>query len=129
MNTHADCQLCSPGRTIRDENELCWFLQEPQAVLKGSGLIVPKRHCRDAFELTPAEWSATYDLLVLVRARLQRELEPHGFNLGWNCGATAGQEIFHAHLHVIPRFSDEPLAGKGIRHWLKQPDTLRPSLL
>jgi diadenosine tetraphosphate (Ap4A) HIT family hydrolase len=29
------------------------------------------------------------------------------------------------HLHVIPRFADEPLAGKGIRHWIKQPANRR----
>ena len=40
--------------------------------------------------------------------------------MGWNCGAVAGQTVFHAHLHVIPRYAGEPYAGKGIRHWLKQ---------
>jgi histidine triad (HIT) family protein len=42
-------------------------------------------------------------------------------DVGWNCG----KETFHAHLHVIPRFEDEPLAGKSIRHWLKQTDKRR----
>lgn len=40
-----------------------------------------------------------------------------------------GQSIHHAHLHVVPRFRDEPLAGKGIRPWLKSEANLRPSLL
>ena len=44
---------------------------------------------------------------------------PDGYNVGWNCGATGGQEVFHAHLHVLPRFVQEPLAGKGIRAFLK----------
>jgi ligand-binding SRPBCC domain-containing protein len=38
------------------------------------------------------------------------------------------QEVFHAHLHVIPRYVDEPLAGKGIRYWLKQPDNIRSDI-
>jgi hypothetical protein len=33
--------------------------------------------------------------------------------------------VFHAHLHVIPRFADEPLAGRGIRYALKQPTNRR----
>ena len=38
---------------------------------------------------------------------------------GWNSGAVAGQQVFHAHLHVIPGFAQEPLAGLGIRAHLK----------
>ncbi|MEE8583517.1 MAG: HIT domain-containing protein [Acidobacteriota bacterium] len=45
---------------------------------------------------------------------------PQAYNVGWNAGPIAGQDIAHAHLHVIPRFSDEPMAG--IRFWLKQPN-------
>ncbi|MFN2225152.1 MAG: HIT family protein, partial [Anaerolineae bacterium] len=59
------------------------------------------------------------------RALLEAEYAPQGYNLGWNSGAVAGQEVFHAHLHVIPRFADEPLAGRGIRYWLKQPENRR----
>lgn len=55
-----------------------------------------------------------------------RELRPDGFNVGWNCFAAGGQSIPHAHLHVIPRFRDEPFAGKGIRHWLKSEANRRP---
>jgi diadenosine tetraphosphate (Ap4A) HIT family hydrolase len=36
-----------------------------------------------------------------------------------------GIEDYYAHLHVIPRYADEPLAGKGIRYWLKQPANKR----
>ena len=46
-------------------------------------------------------------------------LAPDGSNVGWNCGRVGGQEVFHAHLHVIPRFRQEPLAGHGIRSHLK----------
>ena len=61
-----------------------------------------------------------------MTAAIDRALVPTGYNVGWNCGSEAGQEVFHAHLHVIPRFADEPLAGKGIRHWLKQEENRRP---
>ena len=53
---------------------------------------------------------------------------PDGYNIGWNCNTIGGQHIMHAHLHVIPRFNDEPYAGKGIRHWLKSIENKRNSI-
>ena len=117
------CPFCFPIHNREEivlENELCFFLQQPQPVLIGSGLIIPKAHCDTVFDLTSAEWQATFDLLRQVKEFLDREYCPQGYNVGWNCGQIGGQEIFHTHLHVIPRYADEPLAGKGIRYWLKQ---------
>ncbi|MCY3737300.1 MAG: HIT family protein [Gemmatimonadaceae bacterium] len=45
--------------------------------------------------------------------RVDARLNPQGYNLGWNCGAVAGQTVFHAHLHVIPRFAAEPHAARA----------------
>ena len=56
---------------------------------------------------------------------LDEQYGPAGYNVGWNNGAVAGQSVFHAHMHVIPRFADEPFAGRGIRYWLKQEDNRR----
>ena len=117
-----DCPFCLPK--VEEEsvlqNEYCRFLQREEPILMGSGLIIPKRHCRTAFDLNTEEWRATYDLLQEVKKLLDEKYRPNGYNLGWNCETIAGQEIFHAHLHVIPRYADEPLAGRGIRYWLKQ---------
>ena len=107
------------------ENEHCQFLQEPQEVLIGSGIIIPKEHRETVFDLTEDEWTATFSLLKQVKELLNAEYEPQGYNIGWNSGSVAGQEVFHAHLHVIPRYADEPLSGKGIRYWLKQPANKR----
>lgn len=123
------CPLCNldldPEQRITLENDYGLFVQKPQAVLEGSGLIIPKRHCETVFELTKKEWEATYELLQEVKKYLEKHFQPEGYNIGWNCGSVAGQEIFHTHLHIIPRFKDEPLAGKGIRYWLKQPSNWR----
>lgn len=126
-----DCPFCQleliPEQRVVLANDTCLFLQTPQEVLVGSGLIVPKAHRVTVFDLTPDEWRGTFDLLKRAKALLDDEYSPDGYNIGWNCGSVAGQHVFHAHLHVIPRFADEPLAGKGIRHWLKQPENRRPS--
>lgn len=105
-----------------------FIVQKPQPVLVGSGLIIPKAHKETVFDLNPAEWKATYDLLQQAKEFLDKEYKPQGYNVGWNCGQVGGQEVFHAHLHVIPRYEDEPLAGEGIRHWIKQPSNSRSSI-
>ena len=123
------CPFCDIESNTRQvivlENDLCYFLQEPQKVLIGSGLIIPKAHRETVFDLKPEEWTSTFSLLLEVKNIIDNEYKPDGYNIGWNNGVVAGQEIFHVHLHVIPRFKDEPLANKGIRYWLKQPNNKR----
>ncbi|MFW6135913.1 MAG: HIT family protein [Chloroflexota bacterium] len=123
------CPFCHPEENERArvvlENEHCQFLRELQEVLMGSGVIVPKAHRERVFDLTENEWEATFALLREAKQLLDAEYGPQGYNVGWNSGRVAGQEIFHAHLHVIPRYAEERLAGKGIRYWLKQPANRR----
>ena len=121
-----DCSLCS-WQDDPDQHRLCGtdsvlFLQNTrlQGSLLGSGIIIPTRHADTVFDLTPGEVQATFSLLVEVKIRPDREFNPDGYTVGWNCGAVGGQEIMHAHLHVIPRFRQEPHAGRGLRSWLKQ---------
>jgi diadenosine tetraphosphate (Ap4A) HIT family hydrolase len=52
---------------------------------------------------------------------MDERYHPDGYNVGWNCGTVGGQIDMHAHMHVIPRFRQEPYAGRGIRYWMKQP--------
>ena len=131
----ADCEFCDIeafrrfGSPIFIENELCLFgNSNADPVLRGSGIIVPKSHRRTVFDLTPAEASATFELLNRAKAALDEMYAPDGYNVGWNSEAVAGQGVFHAHLHVVPRFADEPYAGRGIRWWLKQPENRRPGV-
>jgi diadenosine tetraphosphate (Ap4A) HIT family hydrolase len=117
------CPFCPPALSVTKvvlENTHCLFLRQTDPVLEGSGIIIPRQHRETVFDLTEDEWQATFDLLQRARAWIEEKYAPEGYNLGWNCGQVGGQEVFHAHLHVIPRFRDEPLAGKGIRYWLKQ---------
>ncbi len=123
-----DCPFCEhlANRTeIVIENDLCVFLQREEPVLIGSGLIIPRVHRETVFDLTHAEWNAVYERIHKAKGLLDHTYHPDGYNLGWNCGAIGGQDVFHAHLHIIPRYKDEPLAGKGIRYWLKQDSNKR----
>lgn len=116
------CPITDPETEIVLERDLVLFARNPkyQGALKHSGVIIPKAHRPTAFDLTEQEWLATFDLLRDVKVWLDGTVSPAGYNLGWNCGPVAGQEVMHGHLHVIPRFTQEPLAGKaGIRTLLK----------
>jgi len=119
-----DCPYCSRRATdqlVDLSDDLVWFLQDPryQGALKHSGVIVPVAHRETVFDLTESEVAATFRLLRKVKAWMDAEFSPDGYNVGWNCGSVGGQGVFHAHLHVIPRFRQEPLAGHGIRSHLK----------
>jgi len=124
------CPFCEPqvsGQALVEKDEQCMFIDLQHEILAGSGIIVPRVHRETPFDLTEAEVASTFRLLRQVKVRLDSSLAPDGYNVGWNCGSCAGQEVSHAHLHVIPRFRDEPLAGKGIRYWLKQAANRRPA--
>ena len=98
-----------------------------QNVLPGSGAIVPLAHRSSPFELHKEEWEAVHDLLLAAKHVIDERWKPDGYTIGWNVGAAAGQEVLHAHLHVIPRFADEPCVGRGIRWAIKETINLRPN--
>ena len=123
-----DCPFCNIKKEeILFDNAFCLFLhQRNQDVLIGSGIIIPKKHRESVFDLTKEEWQASYEILQRAKIYLDETYRPDGYNVGWNIGRVGGQEVFHAHMHVIPRYANEPFAGKGIRYWLKQPENKRP---
>ena len=96
--------------------------------LIGSYVIIPKSQVGTPFELSDKEWLDTKQLLNLVKEYIDKTYKPDGYNIGWNVGEAGGQSVAHAHLHILPRYNDEPFAGKGIRHWLKKPENIRSSL-
>ena len=83
---------------------------------EGHCLIVPRRHEADFLALTSEEQAAIWALVPAVRRLIEERGLPHGYNIGINIGAAAGQTIGHAHLHVIPRYhADVPDPRGGIR--------------
>jgi histidine triad (HIT) family protein len=119
-----DCPYCpirDPKQKVVFESDLVLFLQDEryQGALRHSGVIIPIQHRETVFDLSDAEIAATFQLLARVKEWMERRFSPDGYNIGWNCGRIGGQDVFHAHMHVIPRFRQEPLAGKGIRALLK----------
>jgi len=133
MGTLNDCSFCDLdgfrrfGSPIFIENDLCLFTNlDDEKGLTGSGIIIPKAHRRTVFDLAPEEVAATFELLGQAKLQIDKRYRPDGYTIGWNCEAVSGQQVFHAHLHVVPRFADEPYAGRGLRWWLKQDENRRP---
>jgi diadenosine tetraphosphate (Ap4A) HIT family hydrolase/ADP-ribose pyrophosphatase YjhB (NUDIX family) len=114
--------------TVFFENDLCVCIEQPDPILVGSCVIIPKSHKETVFDLSYDEWKATKELIDKLKEYMDSKFKPDGYNVGWNCGEAGGQHgpFFHAHLHIIPRYSDEPFAGRGIRNWIKREDNMRP---
>jgi ATP adenylyltransferase len=96
------CQI-NPGRVVA-ENELCFAIRDGFPVTPLHTLIIPKRHIADYFELYQPELNAIHRMLEEQRADIMKQDEKvTGFNIGINAGRDAGQTVFHAHVHLIPR--------------------------
>jgi ATP adenylyltransferase len=118
---HRDCTclFCTlPEERIVSSNSLALAIRDGFPVTEGHTLIIPKRHVADYFGLFQPEINAINRLLAEQKEKLQKEdgmIE--GFNIGMNCGESAGQTIFHCHIHLIPRrVGDVENPRGGIRH-------------
>lgn len=100
----------------KNENDFAFSLRDNFPVSRGHTLIIPKRAVASIFELSAEELMACWALLKTEKNALQNELHPDGFNIGINDGAVAGQTIWHAHIHLIPRYQgDHPNPRGGVR--------------
>ena len=98
------CELPADKFEVADENELCLVLTDSYPVTEGHCLIVPRRHAATYFDMNADEVLAATQLLHRARERIQQQdAKVTGFNIGMNSGKSAGQSVFHAHIHLIPR--------------------------
>ncbi|HXF69208.1 MAG TPA: HIT family protein [Thermoflexus sp.] len=84
----------------------------------GHTLVIPKRHAATIFEIDEEDAAAVMRTTVRVARAIRAALAPEGLNLVQSNGRAAGQEIFHLHVHVIPRW-----VGDGLR--LARPPVVR----
>jgi histidine triad (HIT) family protein len=100
----------------------------PPDVLPGSGIAVPVIHRASAFDFTPDEWVALGDVLRQAKQAWDERLAPDGYGLYWTSFPRTDADVaaMHAHLHVVPRFDDEPRAHGGGRAGIKGAENRRP---
>jgi len=118
------CIFCAAARSRADR--AAWVVHRGRRVFcllnrypynNGHLMISPYRHVGALARLTRAEQAELLETASQMMARLQRALQPHGFNLGINLGRIAGAGIpGHLHLHVVPRWHGDtnfmPIIGQ-----------------
>ena len=113
------CVFCSAigSEAVVAKHKTVIALKDKNPVTRHHLLIVPIRHVADYFALTYEEKCHADILITICRKRITK-LDPSvtAFNIGINCGESAGQTIFHCHIHLIPRRDgDTPFPRGGVR--------------
>ena len=100
-----DCPFCEiPRSRVVSENRSAFLIYDGYPVTKLHSLVIPKRHVADIWDFTASETADCLELMRQQKDTIQTQDEAvQGFNVGINVGEAAGQTVFHAHIHLIPR--------------------------
>ncbi len=90
---------------VYEDDRVIAFL-DIRPLSKGHTLIIPKEHYENLLEI-PAELAKDLANAIKIVCEKLKRLGAEGFNIITNVNEVAGQEIMHAHIHVIPRYSGE----------------------
>jgi histidine triad (HIT) family protein len=109
-----DCLFCGivagtiPSETIDSDEKTVAFMDINPAT-RGHALVVPRVHSADLLDIEDEDLTATTLAARRLARRMKDVLDADGINLINACGAAAWQTVFHFHIHVVPRYEDDPL--------------------
>jgi histidine triad (HIT) family protein len=109
-----DCIFCKivagelPAWII-DEDERTIAFMDIAPATRGHALVIPRAHSADLLSIDPEDLSAVTRTAQRLAKHVKRQLGADGVNLLNACGQAAWQTVFHFHVHVIPRYKDDPL--------------------
>ena len=109
-----DCLFCGivagsiPSETIDSDERTVAFMDINPATA-GHALVVPRAHSADLLDIGDADLTAVILASQRLAKRMKDVLGADGINLINACGAAAWQTVFHFHIHVVPRYEDDPL--------------------
>ena len=109
-----DCLFCGivdgsiPSEMVDSDERTVAFMDINPATT-GHALVVPRVHSADLMEIGPEDLSATVLAAQRLARRAKEALDADGINLINACGAAASQTVFHFHIHVVPRYEDDPI--------------------
>jgi histidine triad (HIT) family protein len=109
-----DCIFCKiiagelPAQIV-DQDERTIAFMDINPATRGHALVVPRRHSRDLLEIDDDDLAATAVAARRLARRVHDRLDADGVNLLNSRGQAAWQTVFHFHMHVIPRYKDDPL--------------------
>jgi histidine triad (HIT) family protein len=114
MPPDPDCLFCKivagdiPGTKVAEDERTVAFMDINPAT-RGHLLVVPREHATDLLEIAPDDLAAVAAAGQRMARLVKERLGADGVNLLNSCGSAAWQTVFHFHLHVIPRYDDDPL--------------------
>jgi histidine triad (HIT) family protein len=109
-----DCIFCKivagdlPAQIV-DEDERTIAFMDIAPATRGHALVIPRAHVTDLLSVGSEDLSAVALACQRLAARARERLGADGVNLLNSCGRAAWQTVFHFHIHVIPRYDDDPL--------------------
>lgn len=115
----SSCPFCKPRSDSQfiTESAMVYSILDGFPVTNGHALVIPKKHIPNYFDLSVNRQQSIWIVVNRVKEIIQEIYKPEGFNVGFNVNEPAGQSIFHAHVHVIPRYEGDMDNPKGgVRH-------------
>ena len=110
----ADCLFCRilagelPAQIVAEDERTVSFMDINPAT-RGHALVIPRAHAEDLYETDPQDVAATAVAAQRLALDARDRLGADGVNLLNACRPAAWQTVFHYHVHVIPRYADDPL--------------------
>ena len=110
----ADCIFCKivagelPAHIVDSDERTLAFMDIAPAT-RGHALVIPRAHSTDLLSVPEEDLRASIQAAQRLAGRAIERLGADGVNLLNACGAAAWQSVFHFHIHVIPRYRDDPL--------------------
>jgi histidine triad (HIT) family protein len=95
--------------SIIDEDERTVAFMDIAPATRGHALVIPRTHSEDLLEVGAEDLAAVATAAQRLAVRMKDRLGADGVNLLNACGRAAWQTVFHFHVHVIPRYEDDPL--------------------
>ncbi len=114
MARDPDCIFCKivagelPA-TIVDEDERTVSFMDINPATRGHALVIPRDHSRDLLAVSQEDLDACMRAAQRLAQKVTDRLGADGINLLNSCGRAAWQTVFHFHVHVVPRYDDDPL--------------------
>ena len=114
MTSKDGCIFCAiaertgPAEVVEADERAIAFLDISPAT-RGHTLVIPRNHSDNLLEIDPEDLAHVAQMAQSIAKRMPGALGCDGVNLLNSCGTAAWQTVFHFHLHVIPRYDDDPL--------------------
>ena len=109
-----DCIFCAiasgdgPAEIVDSDEHTVAFMDINPAT-RGHALVIPRAHSTDLMDISEEDLARTNSAARRLAARMDETLSPAGLNILNCCRPAAWQTVFHFHLHVVPRYEDDPL--------------------